>query len=129
DDRVLYASSTTGRGMPRFMLTYTAAQANTSYSQIVVRAKQGDDIPDLIASVHEYLQANHRDLDFKLDRLMLGPANNSKLEARFIGPDPEILRQLAVKAKDVFIADGGIEGIKDNWRQRVKVLRPVFDES
>ncbi len=129
DDRVLYASSTTGRGMPRFMLTYTAAQANTSYSQIVVRAKQGDDIPDLIASVHEYLQANHRDLDFKLDRLMLGPASNSKLEARFIGPDPEILRQLAVKAKDIFIADGGIEGIKDNWRQRVKVLRPVFDES
>lgn len=129
DDRVLYASSTTGQGMLRFMLTYSAAQSNTSYSQIVVRAKEGDDIPDMIAKVHQYLNANHGDLDFKLDRLMLGPSSGSKLEARFIGPDPEVLRQLSVKAKAVFEADGGIEGIKDNWRQRVKVLRPVFDEA
>ncbi|OOV87476.1 efflux RND transporter permease subunit [Oceanospirillum linum] len=129
DDRVLYASSTTGQGMLRFMLTYSVAQANTSYSQIVVRAKNGGDIPDMIASVHEYLKANHSDLDFKLERLMLGPASGSKLEARFIGPDPEVLRQLSVKAKTIFAEDGGIEGIKDNWRQRVKVLRPVFDES
>lgn len=129
DERVLYASSTTGQGMLRFMLTYSAAQANSSYSQIVVRAKQGEDIPDLIAKAHQYLKANHGDLDYKLDRLMLGPSSGAKLEARFIGPDPAVLRQLSAQAKDIFIADGGIEGIKDNWRQRVKVLRPIFDES
>jgi len=129
DERVLYASSTTGKGMPRFMLTYNAAQANNSYGQIVVRAKNGEDIPDLIGRLHGYLQENHGDLDVKLERLMLGPASGSKIEARFIGPDPEVLRRLSAQTKHIFEQDGGIEGIKDNWRQRVKVLRPVFDES
>ena len=129
DERVLYASSTTGQGMLRFMLTYAAAQSNSSYGQIVVRVHNGEDIPDLIAKVHDYLYEHHADLDIKLERLMLGPSTGSKLEARFIGPDPEVLRRLSSQAKAVFEADGGIEGIKDNWRQRVKVLRPVFDES
>lgn len=129
DERVMYAASTAGQGMPRFMLTYNSKQPSSSYSQIVVRANDGNDIPELIEKVHGYLSANHSDLEFKLERLMLGPAAGSKIEARFIGPDPEVLRQLSAKTKEIYAADGGIEGIKDNWRQRVKVLRPQFDES
>lgn len=128
DDRVLYAASTTGEGMMRFMLTYNVAPPSDSYSQIVVRAGNGEDIPELIAKFHRYLSVNHSDLEFKLERLMLGPSTGSKIEARFIGPDPEVLRQLSVQAKAIYQNDGDIEGIKDNWRQRVKVLRPQFDE-
>ncbi len=129
DERVKYATSTTGQGMLRFLLTYNSEQASSSYSQIVVRANDGKDIPDLIESLHKYLSANHGDLEFKLERLMLGPGSGSKIETRFVGPDPEVLRQLSAQAKEIYVADGGIEGIKDNWRQRVKVLRPEFDES
>ncbi|MBB1489097.1 efflux RND transporter permease subunit [Oceanospirillum sediminis] len=128
DDRVLYAASTTGEAMMRFMLTYNIAPPSNSYSQIVVRANNGEDIPQLIEKFHTYLEANHSDLDYKLERLMLGPSTGSKIEARFIGPDPEVLRKLSAQAKEIYANDGGIEGIKDNWRQRVKVLRPQFDE-
>ncbi|OPX55101.1 Multidrug efflux pump subunit AcrB [Oceanospirillum multiglobuliferum] len=129
DERVLYVAGTAGQGMLRFMLTYSATQPNSSYSQLVVRVHNGEDIPELIKKTHEYLALNHADLEFKLERLMLGPSTGSKLEARFIGPDPDVLRNLSAQAKAVFAADGGIEGIKDNWRQRVKVLRPEFNEA
>ena len=39
---------------------------------------------------------------------------------------PRCLRGLARQAKEIMIADGGALSIKDNWRQPVSVIEPIY---
>ena len=129
DERIEFITSTTGQGALRFMLTYEAEQTDTSYAQFIVRAKTGDDIPPLMEDIYQRMSTKYPDIEFKLQRLQLGPSTGAKIEARFSGPDPEVLRQLSAQVQEIYRADGGLENIKDDWRQPVKVLRPIFNDA
>ncbi|MGO2355094.1 MAG: efflux RND transporter permease subunit [Marinomonas foliarum] len=129
DDRINYVTSTTGQGALRFMLTYNAEQANSSYAQFIVRTESTEVIPGLLKDLYYKMQEEYPELEVKLQRLQLGPASGAKLEARVSGPDPKHLRQISAQIQDIYRADGGLENIKDNWRQPVKVLRPIFNDA
>ena len=129
DDRINYVTSTTGQGALRFMLTYNAEQTNSSYAQFIIRTKSTDVIPGLLKDLYYKMQEEYPELEVKLQRLQLGPASGAKLEARVSGPDPKHLRQISSQIQEIYRADGGLENIKDNWRQPVKVLRPIFNDA
>ena len=129
DDRIEYVTSTTGQGALRFMLTYNAQQANSSYAQFIVRTKEKEAIPGLLKDLYYTMQKNYPELEVKLQRLQLGPDSGAKLETRISGPDPKLLRQFSAKIQDIYRNDGGLENIKDDWRQPVKVLRPIFNDA
>ena len=129
DERIDTITSTTGQGALRFMLTYNAEQANSSYAQFIVRTKAKDTIPGLLTDLHKKMQEEYPELEVKLQRLQLGPASGSKLETRISGPDPQVLRQISAQIQQVYREDGGLENIKDDWRQPVKVLRPIFNDA
>ncbi|TPE48226.1 efflux RND transporter permease subunit [Maribrevibacterium harenarium] len=129
DERIEFITSTTGQGTLRFMLTYSAEQTDAGYAQFIVRAKSAEVIPALMEETYQKMKAGYPDLEFKLQRLQLGPATGSKIEARISGPDPVVLRQVSEQIQGIYRADGGLENIKDDWRQPVKVLRPIFDDA
>ncbi|WP_417538073.1 efflux RND transporter permease subunit [Marinomonas sp.] len=129
DERINYVTSTTGQGALRFMLTYTAEQANSSYAQFIVRTHDTEVIPGLLKDLYYKMQEEYPELEVKLQRLQLGPSSGAKLEARISGPDPKLLRQFSAQIQEIYRADGGLENIKDNWRQPVKVLRPIFNDA
>ncbi|TYL46873.1 efflux RND transporter permease subunit [Marinomonas sp. IMCC 4694] len=129
DERIDSVTSTTGQGALRFMLTYTAEQANSSYAQFIVRTSNTEVIPGLLKDLYYTMQEDYPELEVKLQRLQLGPSTGSKLETRISGPDPKKLRQISAQIQEIYRADGGLESIKDNWRQPVKVLRPIFNDA
>ncbi|MCB5161455.1 efflux RND transporter permease subunit [Marinomonas algarum] len=129
DERISDVTSTTGRGALRFMLTYNAEQTNSSYAQFIVRTENTELIPDLLKDLYYKMQEEYPELEVKLQRLQLGPATGAKLETRISGPDPQLLRQFSAQIKEIYREDGGLENIKDNWRQPVKVLRPIFNDA
>ena len=129
DDRIENVTSTTGQGALRFMLTYEAKQENASYAQFIVRTKSKEAIPGLLEDLYYKMQQEYPELEVKLQRLQLGPSTGAKLETRISGPDPKVLRQLSAQVQEVYRADGGLESIKDDWRQPVKVLRPIFNDA
>lgn len=129
DERIDTITSTTGQGALRFMLTYTAEQANSSYAQFIIRTKEKKTISGLLIDLHQKMQEEYPELEVKLQRLQLGPASGSKLETRISGPDPQVLRQISAQIQQVYSEDGGLENIKDDWRQPVKVLRPIFNDA
>ena len=59
----------------------------------------------------------------------LGPSPASKIEARIIGSDPQILRNIAVQVGDIFLADSGSRNVRHDWRERSKELVSLFNES
>jgi len=128
DERYEFAHAVVGGGMPRFMLTYTPEASYPSYAQLLFRVRDPDDLPVLMEEVDDFLAVQYPEADVKFKRLDIGPSPPAKIEARFIGPDPAILRQLSSKAKAIMREDPGATGIRDNWRERSKMLRPQLNE-
>lgn len=128
-DGVESVASTTGRGAERFMLTYQPERIFPSYSQLIIRADSHELVPSLMRQTRQYISQHYPNIEQKLLRLEVGPSTPAKIEARFSGADPDILRQLANEAKAILQADGQAVNIHDNWRARSKVIRPIFNEA
>lgn len=122
-------TSTVGRGADRFMLTYQPEKMFPSYSQLIIRVKDKAELDSVMAKTREYIETQMPELQLKLKRLEVGPSTAAKIEIRFDGADPEQLRLLAEQAKGILALDSGARNIRDDWRERVKILRPVFNEA
>lgn len=120
---------TSGRGADRFMLTYQPERFYAAYSQLIVRVEDKSLLAGRMADVSSYINEQHPGLRHKLKRLDVGPSTAAKLEARFSGADPNVLRQLAEQAKAIMLQDPGTRNLRDDWSNRVKVIRPQFNEA
>ena len=50
----------------------------------------------------------------------LGPSKPGKIEARLVGPDPDVLRDLEQQTLAIFRADRDAKGSRGRWYERVK---------
>lgn len=121
--------SVVGQGTLRFMLTYQFESPNSAYGQLLVKLDDYERLDTLIPEVQAYMDANFPQGQGKAWRFVLGPGGGSKIEARFSGPDPQVLRDLAYQAQAIYHEDGGAIAIKDDWRQPVPMIEPVYDEA
>lgn len=119
---------TIGQGAMRFMLTYNAQRQYSNYAQVMVRAEQLNQIPQMIDQIEGYVRDQYPQVSIQAKRIMFGPSNNSSIEARFIGPDPDVLRSLADKAEKIASSDPNSDGVRHDWQERNKVIRPQFSE-
>lgn len=126
---VAYVASTVGQGAPRFTLTYMVEKSYESYAQIILRADTTEQLQLVLQDFEQFLKTQQPDVEYKMKPLEMGPTQAAKIEARFSGPDPVVLRKLAEQAREIMAADSGIHNLRDNWRQRSKVLQPVFNEA
>ncbi len=118
-----------GGGGIRYMLTYSPQSANSAYGQLLVRVDDYRTINGMMPEVQTFIEQKFPEAQAKAWRFILGPGGGSAIEAEFSGSDPKILRRLANEAKAIMIADGGALSIKDNWRQPVSVIEPVYSET
>lgn len=125
--QVDYVSTTIGRGAARFMLTYNMEMSYNNYGQLIVRVKDKADLVPTIANLRAHTSMNYPDVEFKTLRVNVGPGTAAKIEARFSGPDPVVLRQLSDQAKQSLYADPGATNITDDWKNMTKVIRPQFN--
>ena len=127
-DNVNAVQTLIGGGGLRYMLTYAAESNNSSYGQLVVRVDDYKLIDAMMPGIQAHVAETFPDAQVKIWRFVLGPGGGSKIEAEFSGPDPVVLRRLARDAKAVMLADGGALSIKDDWREPVSIVEPVYNE-
>lgn len=127
-DGVQFTSSTVGQGELRFMLTYGPERQYASYAQVMIRTEDREQIAAMITDAKAWVTDNIPNAFVKFKRLQIGPGTSAKIEARFSGPDQEQLRQLADQAKMIFLQDEDAANVRHDWREREKVIRPVFIE-
>ncbi len=125
-DGVTGTNTSVGKGHLRFMLSYSAEDANPAYGQVLVDVEGYRQIDALQVHMQDWVQENLPQANSKVWKFMLGPGGGSNIEARFFGPDPVVLRQLGETAKGI-MGDAGAVAIKDDWREQVPVLRPDID--
>ncbi len=125
---VEHTTAVIGGPHQRFTLVYDSKEASPAYAQIIVRTDTRERIDAVWDQVDEFLTNEIYWTDPILKRMMIGPGRDSKIEARFHGPDAAILRELADEAKAVMRAEPGTKEVRDDWRGPVKVVRPIFNE-
>ncbi|MGI9456668.1 MAG: efflux RND transporter permease subunit [Aeoliella sp.] len=123
-----HISTLTGAGGLRFLITYAPEKANSAYMQFLVDVEDYRVIDQLIPKVETHLQENFPDVEAFCRKMALGPGSGGKIQIRFSGPDPDVLRSLSEQTMGLLYADGGAKAIRTDWRQRVKLLRPVVAE-
>ncbi|GAA4882660.1 efflux RND transporter permease subunit [Ferrimonas pelagia] len=126
---VEFVSSTTGRGMGRFTLTYIPEHSYEAFAQMQIRMTDRDSQTALMNQIDTELADRFPQAQFQLRLMEIGPAPAAKIEARLIGPDPDVLRELADEVQHTLAQDPGARNIRHNWRERTKVLVPVINES
>ncbi|MDO6561405.1 efflux RND transporter permease subunit [Paraglaciecola chathamensis] len=127
-DHVEFVASTVGQGMQRFMLTYQPEQSYAAFAQMTVRADTRENMFALLDGLEADLNKSFSHPTFRLRVMEFGPTPASKIEARVIGSDPQVLRSIARQIEDVFNADPGARNVRHDWRERTKELVPQFNE-
>ncbi|MCB1735196.1 MAG: efflux RND transporter permease subunit [Gammaproteobacteria bacterium] len=117
-----------GGGHQRFILVYSANPSTPVYAQIIVETDTREQIETVSAAVDEFIRTELPDVDPILKNLRLGPGRDGKIEARIQGPDATVLRGLAEQVMAIMRADDQAKEIRTDWRQPVKLVKPVFNE-
>lgn len=118
-----------GGGTLRYMLVYSPQSPTSSYGQILIKVEEYEMIDGLIPPIQAYIDAHYPDAQAKVWRFQLGPGGGSKIVARFLGPDPVVLRNLSAQATAIMARDSDAISIKDDWRQPVSVVEPLLNET
>jgi multidrug efflux pump subunit AcrB len=124
---VIKTTELIGGGDQRFSLVYEPKERSPAYAQIIVQTEQLAQIPEIWDKADKFMK-NMPDLEPIIKPLRIGPGRDSRIEARFSGPDPTVLRQLSEQAKAIYRANAGTKEIRDDWRQAVKMVKPIFNE-
>ena len=125
---VVQTSTVIGGPHQRFTLVYDAKEMTAAYAQIIVQADSLERIESLWIAVDGYMRNELPWTDPIIKPMRIGPGRDGKIEARFHGLDPEVLRGLAEQAKAIMRQDPEAKEIRDDWREPVKVVQPVFNE-
>ena len=125
---VTHVSSFIGGGALRFLLVYSPERENRAFVQFLVDVDDEQKIDGLMGAVQTHLDQNYPNANSVAKKFLLGPGKGGRVQARFSGPDPAVLRALADQARKVLETDGGAVGIRDDWREPEKVIQPDLRE-
>lgn len=118
--------TTVGQGGMRFILTYNGERQYSNYAQIMVRMDDQRKIAALTRRTEQNIRDHYPEVNASLKRIMFGPSGGSAIEVRIKGSDPDTLRQIASQVDKIILEDGAADGVRNDWQDRSKRVRPVF---
>jgi len=127
-DGVTEVASAIGGGEVRFMLTYTPLGASSSNAVVYVSVDDYRIIDTLIPKVQRELQELVPEAVAAAKKFRLGPGEGGRIQLRISGNDREKLREMGERVKVIMDAAGAI-AVRDEWKQKVKVIRPQIADA
>ncbi|MEZ8773805.1 efflux RND transporter permease subunit [Vibrio sp. 10N.247.310.17] len=121
-------STYVGAGAPRFSVTIEPEPFDPAYGQILINATDFPSLSPLIARGDKWLMEEFPNADPRFRSLKLATADKFSVEARFSGPDVEVLHGLSEQAKAIFAVHPDTKYVRDDWRQKSKVFEPVINQ-
>jgi len=127
-DHVKSVTTAIGESLPRYILMAEVVKNNSSYGQLLVRTDEFDNLDEVRETIDAYIKENYPRANVHLKLLLGGPPLEFKIEARFMGPDPAVLHNLADQAKDIMRNEKLATNVRDDWRQKVMTWEPVYNQ-
>lgn len=126
---VVSVASFSGEGPLRFYLAMEPELPDSSYGFLLVTVKDYKAIDGVISRQKLWVSERFPDSEPRFERFKKGPGSGAKIKFRITGSDPEVLRSLSEQVRSVMAREAGAVNVKDEWRQKVKVLIPEVDEA
>ncbi len=104
-----------GGGGPRFWFSVTPEQSQVNYAQMLIELNDKHLTPELVPLFQRALQARVPGARIDVRELENGKPVGIPVAFRISGEDPEVLRGLAAKVKDVLGAEPQAERVRDDW--------------
>ena len=127
--RVTSTASYIGGGATRFMLIFDPETSmDKGYGLMLISVRDYRDIESMIPELMHYLTENFPDAQPITEEFKFGPPGGA-VRVRFSGPNPVVLRQLSNQVQAIMRTDSNAYAIRDDWRQKVKVIRPHYSDT
>ncbi|WP_117232422.1 efflux RND transporter permease subunit [Vibrio maerlii] len=121
-------SSSVGASVPRFSVTVEPEPLDAAYGQILINTSDYASISPLIARGDQWLAKEFPNAEPRFRSLKLATSDKFSVEARFSGPDAEVLHGLANQAKAILAQHPDAKYVRDDWRQESKILVPIINQ-
>lgn len=125
---VTHVSTAIGGGDLRFLLTYVPNEASSAFGVLFVDVDDWKIIEDLQLKTQRELEVILPEAIVNVRKFRLGPGEGGQVQLRISGPDGTILREMAATAMAI-LREEGAKGVRDEWREKVKTIRPVIAEA
>ncbi len=113
----------------RYYLATVAWSPRPNYANLLIEASDYKAADSVMVVFKDYLENNYPDGLSIFYKFKVSPAPDAVLEATFQGPDEEVLRELANKAKDIMRAEPLVENVRDGWGERTLKFEPVYSQN
>lgn len=125
-DGVEHISTFVGRGALRFILTYSPEYPNSAYGQMLIDVNDYTKSGKIINNIEKLAKNIYPDINVYGKKFILGPGEGGKVQAKIFGKDLDKLRQYEKEVMKIFEDSPYSKGIRSDWRDRVKVLKPII---
>ncbi len=125
---VAHWSSYVGRGAIRFYLPLDVQLANPFFGQLVLVTKGVEERLRLQPKLEAMLEERFPEATSRVYPLELGPPVGWPIQFRLSGPDPDVLRGLAMALADEVAAAGNVRGLNFDWMAPARELRVRIDQ-
>ncbi len=126
---VEHVTTFVGGAQVRFLLTYPTEMPSSAFAQLLFDVDDYKKVPAMIQEMQGRLEKALPAALVNVRMFVNGPATGGKIQLRLIGPDADELQLLAARAKAVFDSDPNVKALRNEWGNKVKVLRPQLAEA
>jgi len=126
---VKQVSVTLGASPLRYYLASVSWSPRPNLANILVETTDYVAADSLMKSFKQYVDNNFPDAMAIFYKFKVAPSPDAIIEAKFDGPDPVVLRELAEKAKAIMREDPLAINIRDGWGVKTPKLEPVYSQN
>jgi multidrug efflux pump len=129
DQDIATYTSYVGQGSPRFWLGLNPQLPNEAFAEIVIVAKNVEARERIKARIEKAVDDGvMSEARVRVDRFNFGPPVGFPVQFRVIGPDPQMVREIAYKVRDVVKENKNIKDPQLDWNEQSPYLKLVVDQ-
>ncbi len=129
DKDIATYTSYVGQGSPRFWLGLNPQLPNEAFAEIVIVSKDVDARERIKARLEKAVgEGVLSEARVRIDRFNFGPPVGFPVQFRVIGPDPNAVRDIAYRVRDVVRQNPNVIDPQLDWNEQSPYLKLVVDQ-
>ena len=128
EEDVKFFTAYTGAGAPRFYLALSPELPNSAFAQFVVMTKDMEARERLRSKLVASVDAQFPQTWIRVTRLEMGPSVGYPVQFRVVGPDKQVVRNIAREVESVMSASPKVRDVQLDWNDPVRALKVDLDQ-
>jgi len=125
---IKFFTAYTGAGAPRFYLALNPELPNPGFAQFVVMTKDMQARERVRAKLMASVGAQFPQAWIRVTRLEMGPSVGYPVQFRVVGPDKQVVRNIAREVEHVIASSPKVRDVQLDWNDPVRALKVNLDQ-